>query len=297
MLIKYWDHRSSMGHMALFEIVSIAREKGLGCKIAVKSSVGGDADATLRACKGENNERFDTMKSRLSNEFLEIIPWSSDIKRFITDALYPLEEQDIKTIHLDEVNLVADVEVCDDSAYDKALGIDYLNTTLAMDLTEWQINIKRPGRAEAMSTIDEDLRKILVAHVPEIKNNELEIVTLARIEGIGSKVIVKWRNSYKKDNATSACARCINAIRHEVKNEWVWFYEWRKDQREQIINCIYPTYKMYDIISADLNDNVAIITVKSLKTDSLGRHSLNLSERVTGWKIQIRECPKEMEQK
>ena len=52
------------------EIVSIAREKGLGCKMAVKSSVEGDTDATLRACKFENHERFDTMKSRLYNVFL-----------------------------------------------------------------------------------------------------------------------------------------------------------------------------------------------------------------------------------
>jgi len=192
------------------EIVSIAREKGLGCKIAVRSSVEGDTDATLRACKGENNERFDTMKSRLSNEFLEIIPWSPDIKRFITNALYPLEEQDIKTIHLDEVNLVADVEVCDDGAYDKALGIDYQNTTLAMDLTEWQINIKKPRQAEAIPTADEDLRKIVTDIISNIKNNEIEIVKLARIEGVGSRIVVKWRNGDRSTLASGVCKMCLD---------------------------------------------------------------------------------------
>lgn len=281
------------------EIVSIARIRGVGCKIAVRPVLTVDIVDTLSACIGEYGERFDELKLRLPNEFLAIVPWSDDIKKFIVNALYPLKEQDVNSVEIDEENLVANVEVSSDEAYNKALGRDYYNVKLAKELTGWLINVKGLRQSENMPTPDDELREIISAHVPEIKNNEIEIVRLARIERIGSRVIVKWsdKDVHVSFMASQACSgrdnKRLKMMRGEIFGEWLYFHEWSDDPKELIIGCLYPL-KRSDVASIDLNHekNTAIITIRDIEKSPLlwrNQYNLTLAEKVTGWSIEIRE--------
>ena len=279
------------------EIVSIARERGICCKIAVRSVLTRDIVDTLSACKGKNNERLDELKLRLPNELLEVVPWSDDIKNFIVNALYPLKGQDVNSVDIDEENSMATVEVSNAGAYNKALGRDYYNVKLARELTGWYIDIKRLRQPENISRAEDDLRNIITDHVPEIKNNEIEIVRLARLEGKGSKVIVKSNNEDMKFPASRICCGLygdrLRAISHEMNNERLYFHDWSDDPEELIISCLYPLTR-FDMVSTDLDykKNKAIITIKAGKKASQffrNRYYLNLAERVTGWSIEIRK--------
>jgi transcription antitermination factor NusA-like protein len=281
------------------EIVSIARIRGVGCKIAVRPVSTEDIVDTLSTCIGKHGVRFDELKLRLPNEFLAIIPWSDDIKKFIVDALYPLKEQDVNSVDIDEENLVANVEVSSDEAYNKALGRDYYNVKLAKELTGWLINVKGLRQSENMPTPDDELREIISVHVPEIKNNEIEIVRLARIEGIGSRVIVKWgdKDVHVSSMASQACTgrngENLKMIQQELFGEWLYFHEWSDDPEELIIKCLYPL-KRSDVASINLNSekNIAIITIRAIEDSPLlwrNQYNLTLAEKVTGWSVEIIE--------
>jgi transcription antitermination factor NusA-like protein len=278
------------------KIVSIARIRGVGCKVAVRPVSGGDVFNSLSICFGENNERFEQLKLRLPNEFLAIVPWSDDTKKFIINALTPLRERYVHSIEIDEENLVANIEVLTDEAYNKALGRNNCNVKLARDLTGWLINIKGIKRSEIMPTTEEEVNEIIRTHVPEIKNEEIEILRTARIEGIGTKVIVKWKNNItKKFLASQACCgrdhEHLKTIQQEIIGEWLYFHEWNDDPRELIIGCLYPIRKS-DVSSLDLKHEEKTAFLKLINSKEFGQswrtsYILSLAEKVTGWQIKL----------
>jgi transcription antitermination factor NusA-like protein len=281
------------------EIVSIARIKGAGCKIAVRMASGEDVSKATGACIGKNGERVNALRTYLPHESVSIIPWSDDVKEYIVNALSPLKGSHVESVELDEENHIAKVEVSNDEAYTKALGRDNYNVKLARELTGWLINIKGLSRSENMPTPDDELGKLISAHVPEIKNNEIELVRLARIKGIGSKVIVKWSDKDVNVSfmASLACrgrdSAHLKMIQQEISGEWLNFHEWCDDPKELIIRCLYPL-KRSDVASIDLNyeKNTAIITIRDVEESPLlwrNQYNLTLAEKVTGWSIEISE--------
>ena len=213
--------------------------------------------------------------------------------------LSPLKGSHVESVELDEENHIAKVEVSNDEAYTKALGRDNYNVKLARELTGWLINIKGLSRSENMPTPDDELGELISAHVPEIKNNEIELVRLARIKGIGSKVIVKWSDKDVNVSfmASQACrgrdSAHLKMIQQEISGEWLNFHEWCDDPKELIIRCLYPL-KRSDVASIDLNSekNTAIITIREVEESPLlwrNQYNLTLAEKVTGWSIEIRE--------
>jgi len=150
-----------------------------------------------------------------------------------------------------------------------------------------------------MPTPDDELREIISAHVPEIKNNEIEIVRLTRIERIGSKVIVKWSDKDVNVSfmASQTCRgrdnKRLKMMQEEIFGEWLYFHEWSDDPKELIIGCLYPL-KRSDVASIDLNNekNTAIITIRDIEESPLlwrNQYNLTLAEKVTGWSIEIRK--------
>jgi len=299
------------------EIVRLARIKGIGSKVIVKWS---DKDVNVsfmasQTCRGRDNKRLKMIQQELFGEQLYFHEWSDDPKELIVGCLYPLKRSDVISIELDEEHLIANVEVSNDEAYNKALGRDNYNVKLARELTEWFINIKELRQSEnnrtsedklkdivtthiPMTTPEDELRDIITAHVLEIKNNEIEIVRLARIERIGSKVIVKWSDKDVNVSfmASQACmgrdGAHLKKIQQELFGEWLYFHEWSDDPKELIIRCLYPL-KRSDVASIDLNHekNTANITIRDIESPLLWRnqYNLTLAEKVTGWSIEIRE--------
>jgi transcription antitermination factor NusA-like protein len=279
------------------QIVSIARIKDGGCKIAVRPASGGDVSDAMRACIGENGERAEALRARLPNEFVAIIPWSDTIQEYILNALFPLKRRDVNSVEIDEEQLFANVKVISEEAYKKALGKGHFNIKLANELTGWVINIEGPKERRAMPAPDEELRELINRHIPEINNNEIEVLRIARIKGIGSKVAVRWKDKdkHKERMASQVCRKYCRPIQQDqdIIGEWLYFCEYNDDPKQILVESLYPLDKT-DVESIDLNyeDNVATITLTNKQKSSpvwRGQYNIVLAEKVTGWKIEIKE--------
>ena len=121
------------------EVKAVAREAGSRSKIAVISN---DSHIDpIGSLVGQRGVRVSTVTSELGGEKIDIIEWSSDAKKFITEALSPAK---IVNITLDEVNKVATVEVSE-SEQSLAIGKGGQNVRLAAKLTGWKIDIRPIG--------------------------------------------------------------------------------------------------------------------------------------------------------
>lgn len=278
------------------EIVSIARRRGVGCKVAVRMTNGTDVSEAMKACIGINGERVAALKEELSDGFFAMVPWSAEIKEFIVNALTPLKAHYVDAVEMDEENLIATVKINTEEAYKKALGVNNNNVKVASELTGWIINIQGPKRIETMQTPEEELRDILIESIPELKSGKIEIVRLARIKGVGARVITKWKNKEKTMSSLICMGQDgdrLKIIQQRLLGEWVYFHEWHEETKELIIGCLYPL-KKYDVDSVVLDDesNTAIFKLRSIiSSQSIWRNPYNvaLAERVTGWRIEIKE--------
>ncbi len=118
------------------EIKSVAREAGARSKIAVHSN--DEHIDAVGSCVGQKGTRVNTITSELGGEKIDIIPWSSDPKVFVTNALSPAK---VISIVVDEKERKAVVEVAEDQL-SLAIGKGGQNVRLAAKLTSWRIDIK-----------------------------------------------------------------------------------------------------------------------------------------------------------
>lgn len=118
------------------EIKSIAREAGARSKIAVFSN--DEHVDPVGSCVGQKGVRVTTVMSELGGEKIDIIPWSSDPREYITSALSPARVLDIE---VNEEEHKAIVEVASDQL-SLAIGKGGQNVRLAAKLTGWRIDIK-----------------------------------------------------------------------------------------------------------------------------------------------------------
>lgn len=121
------------------EIKEIAREAGVRTKVAVATSVPGvDPVGTF---VGGHGTRVQAVMSELSEEKIDIIPYSDDPKTFITSALSPTT---VNKVTLDTKENKATVEVNEDQL-SIAIGKNGQNVRIASKLTGWQIDIVSPS--------------------------------------------------------------------------------------------------------------------------------------------------------
>ncbi len=121
------------------EIKSIAREAGARSKIAVHSN--DEHIDAVGSCVGQKGTRVNTVTGELGGEKIDIIPWSTDPKVFVTNSLSPAK---VLSIEVDETEHKAVVEVSDDQL-SLAIGKGGQNVRLAAKLTGWRIDIKGDG--------------------------------------------------------------------------------------------------------------------------------------------------------
>jgi N utilization substance protein A len=139
------------------EIKSIAREAGSRSKIAVFSN--DEHIDPVGSCVGQKGTRVNTITSELSNEKIDIIPWSTDPKEYVSNAISPAK---VLTIEVDEKEHKAVIEVAEDQL-SLAIGKGGQNVRLAAKLTGWRIDIKGKG-GEVAST---DGEKVEIAEEAE----------------------------------------------------------------------------------------------------------------------------------
>lgn len=128
------------------EIKAIAREAGARSKIAVHSN--DDHIDPVGSCVGQKGTRVNTITNELGGEKIDIIPWSTDPKIFVSNALSPAK---VISIEINEKEHKAEIEVSEDQL-SLAIGKGGQNVRLAAKLTGWRIDIKGDGKK--MATTD-----------------------------------------------------------------------------------------------------------------------------------------------
>jgi len=127
------------------EIKAVAREAGARSKITVSSN--DDHIDPVGSCVGQKGTRVNTISAELGGEKIDIIPWSSEIKVFISNALSPAK---VLSIEVDEQDHKATVEVAEDQL-SLAIGKGGQNVRLAAKLTGWRIDIKGNNATKLVS--------------------------------------------------------------------------------------------------------------------------------------------------
>lgn len=149
------------------ELRVIAREAGNRTKVAVYSNAPG-VDP-VGSCVGQKGVRVQAVINELgSNEKVDIIQWSEDIKQFLTAALAPAKDIDVI---LDEKKQAAEVMVPEDQL-SLAIGRDGGNVRLAAKLTGWKIDIKGKGGATAPET-ETEAETVAEEAKPEAESDEV----------------------------------------------------------------------------------------------------------------------------
>src|SRR5450432_1446521 len=134
-IIKLFKLEVSEINDGTIEIKGIAREPGFRTKMAVYSR---DPKVDpVGACVGMRGQRVKNIVRELNNEKVDVIPWSADVKTFITKALEPAQ---LKSITLDEVRHRVKILVGEDQL-SLAIGKRGQNARLTARLTGWEVDI------------------------------------------------------------------------------------------------------------------------------------------------------------
>ncbi len=134
-IVKLFSVEVSEINDGTIEIKGIAREPGFRTKMAVYSR---DAKVDpVGACVGLRGQRVKNIVRELNNEKVDVIPWSSDIKAFVTKALEPAK---IRSIEMDEVRKRVHILVAEDQL-SLAIGKRGQNARLTARLTGWEVDI------------------------------------------------------------------------------------------------------------------------------------------------------------
>jgi N utilization substance protein A len=134
-IIKLFQLEVSEINDGTIEIKGIAREPGFRTKMAVYSR---DPKVDpVGACVGMRGQRVKNIVRELNNEKVDVIPWSSDIKTFVTKALEPAK---LKSIEIDEAGKRLKILVSEDQL-SLAIGKRGQNARLTAKLTGWEVDI------------------------------------------------------------------------------------------------------------------------------------------------------------
>ena len=135
------------------------------------------------------------------------------------------------------------------------------------------------------------LRYLFSQEVPEIADNVIQIMGVARDPGKRAKVAVK-----SNDSSVGAVGTCvghmgqrIQAIMREIHNERIDIIEWSDNAKTYINNSLKPA-KLSNVVVISEEDREAIVVVAEDQLSlAIGRSGQNvrLASRLTGWRIDI----------
>lgn len=164
------------------KIMGVCREPGSRAKIAVSSSES-DVDP-VGACVGMKGSRVQNVVQELQGEKIDIVPWSPDPARFVSNALAPAQ---ISMVVVDEEKKTL-VVVAPDDQLSLAIGRQGQNVRLASKLLGWNIGVK--GESKYAKSMEEGYKSLLlVAGVDEKLADKLydagyaSAAELAEVEG------------------------------------------------------------------------------------------------------------------
>ena len=150
----------------IVRIQTVAREPGERTKIAVASS---DSDVDpVGACVGMKGSRVQAVVQELRGEKIDIVPWSSDIAKFVCHAIAPA---DVSRVLIDEDTNTIELVVGDDQL-SLAIGRRGQNVRLASQLVGWKIEINSESKIDAMKAELKD--KLAELNAPGLDGSTIE---------------------------------------------------------------------------------------------------------------------------
>jgi transcription termination/antitermination protein NusA len=172
-------------------IVNAMREPGSRAKIAVTSSES-DVDP-VGACVGMKGSRVQNVVQELQGEKIDIVPWSPDPAKYVSNALAPAQ---VSLVVVDEETKTLQVIVPDDQL-SLAIGRQGQNVRLASKLLGWRIDVYSEAKYAKLvedgyqslteiEGIDEKFADLLyengISSAEELANADLEQLTA--LEGV-----------------------------------------------------------------------------------------------------------------
>ncbi len=143
-LVKLFEMEVPEISEGIVSIINACREPGLRGKIAVSSSEM-DVDP-VGACVGMKGSRVQNVVQELQGEKIDIVPWSPDPAKYVSNALAPAQ---VSMVVVDEDNKTLLVVVPDDQL-SLAIGRQGQNVRLASLLLGWRIDVKSEQRYSRM---------------------------------------------------------------------------------------------------------------------------------------------------
>jgi N utilization substance protein A len=134
-VIKLFQLEVSEINDGTIEIKGVAREPGFRTKMAVYSR--DHKVDPVGACVGMRGQRVKNIVRELNNEKVDVIPWSSDVRTFVTNALSPAK---LKGFEIDEARKRVKILVAEDQL-SLAIGKRGQNARLTAKLTGWEVDI------------------------------------------------------------------------------------------------------------------------------------------------------------
>jgi N utilization substance protein A len=172
-LVKLFQFEVPEIYEGIIEIKAVAREPGERAKIAVYSN-----DARIDpvgACVGMKGSRVQAVVRELSNERIDIVPWSDDEAIFLSRGLSPAT---VKRVVVDR-NKTAMTAIVEDDQLSLAIGKSGQNARLAAQLTGWKVDIITETRFQELQ-----LEKA-ATFVPLTEVTGVGKVMLERLEAAG----------------------------------------------------------------------------------------------------------------
>jgi N utilization substance protein A len=133
--------------------------------------------------------------------------------------------------------------------------------------------------------------KLLELEVPEIEQGLLEVVKVARVPGVRSKVLVRGLDP--RIDPVGTCVGAggvrIRAVSRELAGEKIDVIRWSEDIRDVIKASLAPASVL--ALELDQEERKAIVTVPPSEMSlAIGRNGVNaeLAAKVTGYDIEIR---------
>ena len=135
LLIKLFQLEVPEIYEGVIEIKAVAREPGERAKIAVHSN--DPRIDPVGACVGMKGSRVQAVVRELSNERIDIVPWTEDEAIFLSRALSPAQ---VKRVVVDrrQKQMAA---IVDDDQLSLAIGKSGQNARLAAQLSGWKVDI------------------------------------------------------------------------------------------------------------------------------------------------------------
>jgi len=162
----------------IVEIINIVREPGDRTKMAVTSK--DRMIDPVGTCVGMKGTRVQSIVRELRGEKIDIIPWTGDLKLFISKSLSPATIDRI-AVNEEEKSAMAIVE---ESQLPLAIGRRGGNVRLAIKLTGWQIDIISDKEYEQIRNdqIEESIRRETEASEETLEETLEETVKEAESE-------------------------------------------------------------------------------------------------------------------